>query len=152
GATATTARPRRRATPVRRSRRRPQAAPGCRSPEPRPRRGRPRSGARPSVGAAPWPCSRPFARLAEVAEARELGLEVQVEIAGRTVAVLGELEAHDRLLAVLAVLLPEEHDEVRVSLQCAAVVNHDALREEVACAGYAEVVHLLSTVGNDRPD
>src|SRR3989442_13384160 len=64
---------------------------------------------------------RALARLTEIAETCELGLEVQVEIAGRAVAVLGELETHHAFLAVLAVLLPEEHHEIRVGLERAAL-------------------------------
>src|SRR5256885_3854329 len=56
-------------------------------------------------------------RFAEVAEPREVGLEVEIEVTGGAVAVLGELQPHDALLTVLAVLLPQEHDEVGVGLE-----------------------------------
>src|SRR5438067_13319697 len=56
-------------------------------------------------------------RFAEIAEPREVGLEVEIEVTGGAVAVLGELQPHDALLTVLAVLLPQEHDEVGVGLE-----------------------------------
>src|SRR6185503_3473365 len=64
-----------------------------------------------------------LASLAEIAEPGELRLEVQVEVAGRAVAVLRELEPDDALVAVLPVLLPQEHDEVGVGLKGARLAE-----------------------------
>src|SRR2546423_5875197 len=70
-------------------------------------------------GAAPLPppaCSalRAFARLAKIAEPREVGLEMQVEVAGRSVAMFRELQTDDTFFAVFAVLLPQEEHEIGV--------------------------------------
>jgi len=42
---------------------------------------------------------------------------VEIEVARRPVAMFRELEAHDTLLAILAILLLEEQDEVRVGFK-----------------------------------
>src|SRR5688500_18819902 len=48
--------------------------------------------------------------LAQVTEPRVLRLEMQIDLGGRAVPVLGELQAHDLIAPVVLVLLPQEHD------------------------------------------